>query len=336
MGSYGIGPARILAAAIEQYADVHGISWPRALAPFEVQLVGLGKAGTEEHQLAERLYAELLEAGIDVLYDDRDMRPGEKFVEAELLGCPLRVVAGKRSVRRARGAGPARHRAAHGPDRERRRGADRAARRAGVTGRAGGPRRLLGLRRGADPVETRAGQPLHLHPFTLPNLIGFARVGLLAVFAAVAFASDDGREPLSTVCYTIAAAGDYLDGMVARLTGQYSRLGALMDPFIDRLVVVVGIAVVWHFELLPRWALAVLVAREVLMLVLVLAALRLGLDLHINWLGRISVWFTMGAMGAALLGWDGVKEPFLYVGLAGSLAASAQYVRAGLRELRSR
>jgi prolyl-tRNA synthetase len=98
MGSYGIGPARIAAAAIEQYADEHGISWPRALAPFEVHLVGLGKPGTDEHRLAERLYAELLEAGIDVLYDDRDLRPGEKFVEAELLGSPLRVVAGRRSL----------------------------------------------------------------------------------------------------------------------------------------------------------------------------------------------------------------------------------------------
>jgi cardiolipin synthase len=170
----------------------------------------------------------------------------------------------------------------------------------------------------------------------LPNLIGFARVGLLAVFAAVALSSDDGREPLSTVCYAVAAGGDYLDGLVARVTGQYSRLGALMDPFIDRLVVIAGVVVVWHFELLPRWALAVLVAREVLMLVLVLVALRLGLDLQINWLGRISVWFTMGAVGAALLGWDGVKEPALYVGLAGSLAASAQYVRDGLRALRAR
>jgi prolyl-tRNA synthetase len=98
MGSYGIGPARILAAAVEQFADEHGISWPRALAPFEVHMVALGKPGTEEHQLAERLYGELLEAGMDVLYDDRDMRPGEKFAEAELLGCPLRVVAGKRSL----------------------------------------------------------------------------------------------------------------------------------------------------------------------------------------------------------------------------------------------
>jgi cardiolipin synthase len=202
-----------------------------------------------------------------------------------------------------------------------------------VSGRAGGTRRLIGLRRGGpEPPETRAGQPLH--PLTLPNLIGFARIALLGVFAVVAFSSDDGREPLSTTCFTIAAASDYLDGIVARATGQYSRLGALMDPFIDRLVVVVGVAVVWHFELLPRWALAVLVARELVMLILVLGALRLGLDLHINWLGRISVWFTMGAVGAALLGWDGVKEPFLYIGLAGSLAASAEYVRDGLKELR--
>ena len=93
------------------------------------------------------------------------------------------------------------------------------------------------------------------------------------------------------------------------MTGQYSRLGALMDPLIDRLVVIVGVAVVWNFELLPRWALAVLVAREADAGVRA-GALRLGLDLHINWLGRISVWFTMGAVGAALLGWESAKEPF--------------------------
>ena len=203
-----------------------------------------------------------------------------------------------------------------------------------MTERASGTRRLLGLRRDREPLETRSGQPLR--PLTIPNLIGYARIALLGVFAAVAFSSDDGREPLATVCFTIAAASDYLDGMVARATGQYSRLGALMDPLIDRLVVIIGVAVVWHFELLPRWALAVLLAREALMMVLVAGGLRLGLDLHINWLGRISVWFTMGAVGSALLGWDGVKEPFLYVGLAGSLAASALYVRDGVRSLRGR
>ena len=72
MGSYGIGPARICAAAVEQFADEQGISWPRSIAPFDVHLVGLGKQGTEERALAERLYDELREAGLDVLYDDRD------------------------------------------------------------------------------------------------------------------------------------------------------------------------------------------------------------------------------------------------------------------------
>ncbi|MGI8595020.1 MAG: proline--tRNA ligase [Solirubrobacteraceae bacterium] len=98
MGCYGIGPARICAAAIEQYADEQGISWPRSLAPFDVELVGLGRAGSEEHALAERLYDELRSAGLDVLYDDRDAGPGEKFTDAELLGCPLRLTVGRRTL----------------------------------------------------------------------------------------------------------------------------------------------------------------------------------------------------------------------------------------------
>jgi prolyl-tRNA synthetase len=98
MGSYGIGPARITAAAVEQQADEAGISWPRSLAPWDVELVGLGKPGTPEHELAERLYAELKETGLQVLYDDRDAGPGEKFTVAELLGCPLRVTVGRRTM----------------------------------------------------------------------------------------------------------------------------------------------------------------------------------------------------------------------------------------------
>jgi prolyl-tRNA synthetase len=98
MGSYGIGPARIAAAAVEQFADEHGISWPRSLAPFDVHLVGLGKPGTEERELAERLYDELRDAGLDVIYDDRDAGPGEKFADAELLGCPLRLTVGRRTI----------------------------------------------------------------------------------------------------------------------------------------------------------------------------------------------------------------------------------------------
>jgi len=98
MASYGIGPARIVAAAVEQFADEHGISWPRALAPFEVHLVGIGKAGSPEREAAEGLYATLVAGGVDVLYDDRDAGPGEKFADAELLGCPLRLTVGRRSL----------------------------------------------------------------------------------------------------------------------------------------------------------------------------------------------------------------------------------------------
>jgi prolyl-tRNA synthetase len=98
MACYGIGPARIVAAAVEQYADEHGISWPRALAPFQVHLVALGKPGSDEREAADGLYQTLLDGGVEVLYDDRDAGPGEKFADAELLGCPLRLTVGRRSL----------------------------------------------------------------------------------------------------------------------------------------------------------------------------------------------------------------------------------------------
>jgi prolyl-tRNA synthetase len=98
MASYGIGPARIVAAAVEQFADEHGISWPKALAPFAVHLVALGKPGTPEREAADTLYATLEEGGVQVIYDDRDIGTGEKFADAELLGCPLRLTVGRRSL----------------------------------------------------------------------------------------------------------------------------------------------------------------------------------------------------------------------------------------------
>src|SRR4051795_4930055 len=98
MGSYGIGPARITAAAIEQGADERGIVWPRAIAPWQVHLVSLAKAGEPEREAADRLYEELQAAGAEVLYDDRAAGPGEKLTDAELLGCPLRIVAGRRGL----------------------------------------------------------------------------------------------------------------------------------------------------------------------------------------------------------------------------------------------
>ncbi len=102
MGSYGIGPARIAAAAVEQYADEQGISWPRALAPFAVHLITLGRGDSSEREVADALYAQLVESGLDVLYDDRDAGTGEKFADAELLGCPLRLTVGRRSVQEGR------------------------------------------------------------------------------------------------------------------------------------------------------------------------------------------------------------------------------------------
>jgi prolyl-tRNA synthetase len=98
MGSYGIGPARIVAAAIEQFADDAGISWPRAVAPFDVELVTLGKEGEPARDVADGLYDELRELGLDVLYDDRGLSAGEKFADAELLGLPLRLTIGRKSV----------------------------------------------------------------------------------------------------------------------------------------------------------------------------------------------------------------------------------------------
>ena len=98
MGSYGIGPARIVAASIEQGADERGIVWPQAIAPWAIHLVSLAKAGEPERDAADRLYEELQSAGAEVLYDDRDAGPGEKLTDAELLGCPLRIVAGRRGL----------------------------------------------------------------------------------------------------------------------------------------------------------------------------------------------------------------------------------------------
>jgi prolyl-tRNA synthetase len=98
MGSYGIGPARILAAAVEQYADEAGISWPKAIAPWDIHLVTLGKPGEPARDIAEGLYKELQTLGLATLYDDRSSSAGEKFADAELLGCPIRLTLGKRGV----------------------------------------------------------------------------------------------------------------------------------------------------------------------------------------------------------------------------------------------
>ncbi|NND45847.1 MAG: proline--tRNA ligase, partial [Xanthomonadales bacterium] len=99
MGCYGIGVSRIVAAAIEQNHDDNGICWPRPLAPFTLALLPMNaKKSHRVRECADRLYAELLEAGVDVLYDDRDLRPGVMFNDIELIGIPYRLVIGERGI----------------------------------------------------------------------------------------------------------------------------------------------------------------------------------------------------------------------------------------------
>jgi cardiolipin synthase len=195
-------------------------------------------------------------------------------------------------------------------------------------------RRLLGLdRSGGLPTQSRRDQPLR--PWTLPNAVGFVRIALIPVFLVLALGSGDGRDTAATILFAFIAASDYLDGMLARITGQYSRLGALLDPLTDRLLVISGVVVAWHFELLPRWALAVLVAREVFMLGLTQLALRRGIELSVSMIGRWAVWPTMGALGLAMIVETWLSDALLYVGLALTLAATVGYVQDGVRALRA-
>ena len=98
MGCYGFGISRAVAAAAEQFHDDDGITWPRAIAPFESVVI----VATNDHERsraeAERIYAELGEAGVDVAIDDRDVAAGVKFIDADLIGYPVHVIVGKRGV----------------------------------------------------------------------------------------------------------------------------------------------------------------------------------------------------------------------------------------------
>jgi cardiolipin synthase (CMP-forming) len=203
------------------------------------------------------------------------------------------------------------------------------------------PRRRLGFRRlsgldrsGPPPPQTVSGAPLH--PWTIPNAIGYVRLALIPVFLVLAFSSDDGTSAAAVIVFAIVGWSDYLDGIAARVTGQYSRLGALLDPLTDRLLVISGVVVCWHFELLPRWALGLLAAREVFMLVLVRYGMRHGIDLKVNWLGRAGVWPVLSALFFAMAGVHWLALACLYVGLVLVLGSTVQYVRDGVRQRRAR
>ena len=297
MGSYGIGPARIVAAAVEQRADEKGIVWPPALAPWQVELVGLGSEGDETTQAADRLYEELAGAGLEVLFDDRDAGPGEKLTDAELLGCPLRVVVGKRALaegqveaqERATGAD---HRLELADGRGRRAGAARAGRVA-VPGEPStkrprlsppppGRARPLGPaaaadagRRAAPPLD--AAEPRRLPAprvdpgLPLPRALLRRRAGRLGDAALPLH--HPGRLPRR-----VPRPGDrpvLADGRAPRpgrrppeRPRRHRRLLALRAS-----------------SRTGRWSL--LAVREVATLVLARMALRRGIDLEISWVGRV-------------------------------------------------
>ncbi|CAN5158714.1 CDP-diacylglycerol--glycerol-3-phosphate 3-phosphatidyltransferase [soil metagenome] len=193
-------------------------------------------------------------------------------------------------------------------------------------------RRLVGLdRSGPSPDATRAGAPLR--PLTLPNLVGYVRLAAIPVFLVLAFDSGDGRVATATLLYLFITLGDLLDGFLARATGQYSRMGALLDPIVDRLSALAGAAVCWHFELLPRWLLVALAVRELATLVLARLALRQGADLDISWVGRLATFFTFGGLFWSLVFDSWITVAMFAIGVALGVLATALYVQATRRYL---
>lgn len=187
-------------------------------------------------------------------------------------------------------------------------------------------RRLTGLdRSGPPPEQTRLGQPWRV--WTIPNVIGMVRAVLIPIFLVTSLTSDNGTDALPAVLFAVCAWGDYADGITARITGQYSRFGALLDPIVDRCLVISGVVVVYAFELLPRWALVLLVLRELYVLYNGRRAMRMQLELKINWPGRLAVGPVMSALFFAMTGLRTFAEVLLYIGLALAYYAAYRYRR---------
>ncbi|MGD0196314.1 MAG: CDP-alcohol phosphatidyltransferase family protein [Solirubrobacteraceae bacterium] len=189
-------------------------------------------------------------------------------------------------------------------------------------------RRLFGLDR-SGPAPPQTGVDAPWRPWTIPNAIGFTRAALIPLFLVFEYSSHTGVDAAAGICFFLAGAGDYLDGITARVTGQYSRLGAALDPFIDRLLVLAGGVACWSYELLPRWAIATLLAREVLMLAAGQAWVHGGRALRISWVGRIAVGPTMFGIWLELIGVHAVGEGFFFAGLALAWVAAVGYLRRG-------
>ena len=154
------------------------------------------------------------------------------------------------------------------------------------------------------------------------------------MFLVLALQSESGTDALPAVLFAVIAWSDYADGIAARVTGQYSRMGALLDPLVDRMLIIAGVIVCWNFELLPA-----LGARRAGRPRAVHARARplrdvTNVELKINWLGRWGVWPVFSALFFALCNVDWLALICLYVGLVLVLGSTVQYVRDGLRQAR--
>ena len=282
MGSYGIGPARIVAAAIEQGADEHGIVWPRSLAPVAGPHRRARQGRRRAREAAERLYDELREAGLESLFDDRDAGPGREADRRRAARLPA-AARGRQPRRsptarsRPRSGARARTTGSRSP---RRRAGGRAARdpRVSAAERAASAAACGACSGSTAPARRRRrrarGQPLR--PLTIPNLVGYLRLAAIPVFLVLAFDSGDGRATAAALLYLV----DHRRRLPRRLPRPGHRPvlphGRAARPGRRPAAVLAGAVVCWHFELLPRWALAVLAVREVVTLVLARSALRRG------------------------------------------------------------
>lgn len=192
---------------------------------------------------------------------------------------------------------------------------------------------IVGLSR-RSRAPTKADESRGLRPLTVPNLISVARLALIPIFVWLALRSKDGRDFTATLIFAIAAISDYLDGLLARALGQFSRLGVVLDPLVDRLLVGAVMVVSWKFDLLPRWAVAVVIAREILVILLSRYALSRGLEIRVSWTGRFSLWLILVGAGLAMLSDTAVAPVVFVAGVALSLIATAQYTASGLARVK--
>ncbi|MGB0873335.1 MAG: CDP-alcohol phosphatidyltransferase family protein [Solirubrobacterales bacterium] len=198
----------------------------------------------------------------------------------------------------------------------------------------GGFKRVAGIDRSNAPEHlTRKGEPWR--PWTIPNLIGLVRALLIPIFFVLAWNSPDGRDTTANVALFICGASDYLDGLAARLTGQFSRLGTLLDPLIDRLLIIAAGIIIYKFELLPQYLIVLVFARELLMLLVSVPALIKGVEIKVNWIGRLAVWPLMAGGFLALAADTSVAAVLVWIGVLGSYAATWLYFRTAWPQLRA-